>query len=644
MRLNTNIFLWITLSTVVPLTLLTLAATYWAEQTYRNEAHQEIRTALDLVTAEIDRRLQSEREIIERLAETPSMTAFLPVLAEAGEGREAPDFARRSTELTGFLQEFQGVVPGLFTLRLLDRHGNTLIKVTGGRATVPLFEGLHGIVHAEPEIDADAFAAVLRALPFNEPGYAALPHRHLEPGAVEELPLLDYIVPLHHHDQVVGYLAVNAQGDQIDRILDVAPRPYRGELSLFEYNPDHPARHAALLYHDSAPVRFGQIRQLVAGTVDHHHPGLFQQLDLSEGGKLTSPNGNADLFFREYFPYPNSLVSWVIVSQVAQEVVSAPFYGIRRGIVLFAVVALLLALLLARYGACKITRPVTQLSRGLKAYADGAGPPPVERHGIQEIDALGEAYDYMANRLEKARRERDKAQAMMVRNAKLASIGAMAAGIGHEINNPLNNILSLAKLCQRTIGQDDERARSDLNALREEALRASEIVRGVLNFARQVPVKPTRFEVAPWLDDAVTAVVRLAEAADVRVERLCPEAITIEGDRGQLLQAVINLLTNAIQASPTGSSVQLLAQRHDGDLIIEVRDAGSGIPDSVIGNVFDPFFTSKATGEGSGLGLSISLGIVEQHGGDLHIANRDDGGVSASIRLPLPEASGAPHE
>jgi two-component system NtrC family sensor kinase len=107
-----------------------------------------------------------------------------------------------------------------------------------------------------------------------------------------------------------------------------------------------------------------------------------------------------------------------------------------------------------------------------------------------------------------------------------------------------------------------------------------------------------------------------------------------EGDRGLLQQALVNLLVNAIQASPRGAEVQLGAATTESGLEIVVQDQGSGIAEEDLSRVFDPFFTTKSVGEGSGLGLSISLGIVERHGGTLTVQNRSAGGVSARILLP----------
>ncbi|MDX1824129.1 MAG: HAMP domain-containing sensor histidine kinase, partial [Thiohalomonadales bacterium] len=216
-------------------------------------------------------------------------------------------------------------------------------------------------------------------------------------------------------------------------------------------------------------------------------------------------------------------------------------------------------------------------------------------------------------------------------------------GIGHEINNPLNNILSYSKLLKRSLQQQpdgidktqQQQMLADLQSLREETLRASDIIKGILNFARQVPPQYSRFTVQPWLDNTLNLVRQTAKSRQIHLELSNSYEGELEGDRGQLQQALVNLLLNAIQASPADSIVRVDAQCEDEQLIIKVSDEGAGISEETLDNIFDPFFTTKPEGEGSGLGLSISLGIIERHQGQLEINNNPQRGVTATITLPL---------
>ena len=219
---------------------------------------------------------------------------------------------------------------------------------------------------------------------------------------------------------------------------------------------------------------------------------------------------------------------------------------------------------------------------------------------------------------------------MLLQSAKLASIGQMAAGIGHEINNPLNNILSYAKLIERQLGDSDARCKQDLKSLKEEAMRASEIIKGILNFARQVSPQYAPFDIRQWLHDTFMLVQQTAKNGGVSLSYDCQEDVVIEGDRGQLQQALINLLINAIQASARDSEVYVIVQVDAEEVAINVI----GVDPSDLDRIYDPFFTTKAEGVGSGLGLSISLGIIERHGGKLILSNNPGKGTTASMIIP----------
>ncbi|TNF37035.1 MAG: HAMP domain-containing histidine kinase, partial [Gammaproteobacteria bacterium] len=199
----------------------------------------------------------------------------------------------------------------------------------------------------------------------------------------------------------------------------------------------------------------------------------------------------------------------------------------------------------------------------------------------------------------------------------------------------LNNILSYTKLIERDIPENNAEMKQDLAGLRNEALRAGRIVKGILNFARQVPPEYTQFSLIVWLHDTLQLVAAEANERHVHTRLVDAPDIVIEGDRQQLQQVLVNLLVNAIQASHKGGSVEVLAEESNETVQIIVSDAGSGIDENHKDKIFDPFFSTKEVGEGSGLGLSISLGIVQYHDGQLSLQNNDKGGVDAIITLPL---------
>lgn len=638
LTLRANIFLWVFLATVVPLTALALGATYYAERSYQREVQREVSTSLSNLGAELDRRLQSEREMILSLSNAPAVRDYLPVLNDARQGIVDPDYQMRSAGLNRFLEELEVILPGTYTLRILDASGNSMLKVTNGHHSDAVYDSLNGIPYAEQEINDPAFNKALKLLTPGEVSFVSLPHNRLVADTVSEHPLYDYIVPLSYQDQVVGMLTVTVEGERVDRIIDHTPRLYKGQLFIAEVNPDNTARNGYLLYDDASSLHMAQVRPLQDRAQQHYGQAVWDAMSSQPFGVVAQPGASDSIYYVELLPYPNLLVSWIIGTRIDNSVITAPFQDIRLGIWLFAGVALITSLLLANIGARKLAHPVCRLAEHLKRYADGDYQQRIEPHGLREISALATSFNYMADTLEHAREERDKAQHMLLQSAKLASIGQMAAGIGHEINNPLNNILSLSKLIDRGLAGGSERVHGDLASLREEALRASDIVKGILNFARQVPPHYAPFEVGTWLENTLALVRQEAKDKGVRLRWECADGQTAEGDRSQLQQALINLLLNAIHASPRGAEVSVMARAVDDRLDIAVRDHGPGIAPEVLDKVFDPFFTTKAVGEGSGLGLSISLGIIERHGGTLHVGNHAEGGVTATIMLPLHHA------
>jgi two-component system NtrC family sensor kinase len=195
---------------------------------------------------------------------------------------------------------------------------------------------------------------------------------------------------------------------------------------------------------------------------------------------------------------------------------------------------------------------------------------------------------------------------------------------------------ALLRLIQRELPREFSEIHQDLNSLQEETTRATKIVRGILDFARQVPPQYTKIHVPVWIDESLSLVQQVATDEGVSLFVQPDPGLYVEGDPIQLQQVLINLLLNAIHASKAGDRIIVEAHKADEhNLEISVCDEGTGISDDVMDKLFDPFFSTKPVGKGSGLGLSISLGIIERHGGNISVHNNDVGGVTVVIRLPM---------
>lgn len=273
------------------------------------------------------------------------------------------------------------------------------------------------------------------------------------------------------------------------------------------------------------------------------------------------------------------------------------------------------------------------------------------------IDRRGKPYQYMAIRseitdlkrteaqlastieeLEGANRRIIEEQARMVQAEKLSSVGLLAAGVAHEINNPLAGTMACIK--QLRDGKVAEHRRDTYFETVLDGLdRIQGIVKALLNYAR--PVAPSHAEVA--VDGIIEGCVLLIRPAlhtqRVTVDHRDADGVRAVGDRQQLMQAVMNVLLNAVHASPPGSTVVVDYPIEDERVGIRIRDNGSGIPQAFIDRVCDPFFSTKPEGSGTGLGLSVTLGIVQAHGGDLQIDSTEGEGTTVTLWLRRPDAA-----
>jgi signal transduction histidine kinase len=227
----------------------------------------------------------------------------------------------------------------------------------------------------------------------------------------------------------------------------------------------------------------------------------------------------------------------------------------------------------------------------------------------------------------------------LVHAEKLSAVGELASGVAHEINNPLTTILGLAQLL---LSRADVPAaiRERIALVADEASRAAEIVQNLLMFARHYP--PERRPCS--LVDAVHRVIALKsyqlEHDKIRVTVDMADCPTVWADENQMQQVLLNLVQNAHQAMARQPGERMLTVRlrpRERHVAIEVLDTGPGIAPHLLSRIFDPFFTTKPPGEGSGLGLSVSYGIVGQHGGRLYAENRPEGGAMFVVELPAGE-------
>lgn len=254
-----------------------------------------------------------------------------------------------------------------------------------------------------------------------------------------------------------------------------------------------------------------------------------------------------------------------------------------------------------------------------------------ERH---LIDAVARQVASMIARLE-AEQERERLYEQLMHADRLATLGVLAAGVAHELNEPLASILGFAQLARKQPGVPRQAA-EDLGKIERATLHAREVIRNLLGFARQAPAQEERVD----LCDLATRSLAFFEARCAKngvrlVRSLAPEPVRVVGNPAQLSQVLVNLIVNAVQSMPAGGMLTVATAANPPYASLTIEDTGIGMSQEVMANAFTPFFTTKAPGEGTGLGLPVVQGIVRAHGGTVEVQSAVGVGTRFEVQLPL---------
>ena len=228
-------------------------------------------------------------------------------------------------------------------------------------------------------------------------------------------------------------------------------------------------------------------------------------------------------------------------------------------------------------------------------------------------------------------------QEMYCHTEKLAAIGQLAAGVAHEINNPLSNIIGYASMIRPEKGEDDIEKR--VAVIVEQARKCSDIVSGLLNYSRSSQAEPSRFSLEPHIEKIIGIIGYQSGKKGINIS--VPESGEhfVYADIGNIEQVMLNLLLNALQTDPHPRNIWVETGRAGNSSYFSIADDGPGIPPEDIPRIFDPFFTTKPVGQGTGLGLSICAGIVAEAGGSIDVQSRPEGGAIFTVLLPEDEES-----
>jgi two-component system NtrC family sensor kinase len=302
---------------------------------------------------------------------------------------------------------------------------------------------------------------------------------------------------------------------------------------------------------------------------------------------------------------------------------------------------MIIALIVSNFLAKSFLQPIKGLISASDQWAKGDLDYQIKITRKNEMAELEKTFNLMASSLkERDDKLREYTDQQIMKSEQLATLGQLAAGVAHEINNPLGTISLYTQMVLDDLGKDNDSCRENLAVVMKQTNRAGRIVKDLLEYARQSEPEMRILNINDVVRKAIAITTHPAELQDISfTTHLLPELPDIQGDTDKLQQVFVNIIINAVQVMVEGGTITVSTRlAEDGKIVeIEISDTGCGIPQEHLSKLFDPFFSTKKTGEGTGLGLSVSLGIIQKHNGTIDVKSKVDEGSIFVISLPAGE-------
>jgi signal transduction histidine kinase len=379
--------------------------------------------------------------------------------------------------------------------------------------------------------------------------------------------------------------------------------------------------------HDLSDDYKGIISRLVTATANQRHIAQLEQRAQSLGQELIG------------MAQGMSFTASLRLQQKTQETMAS--IGKIKGILIATLLtAFLLAAVIGFVSVRGLDRRFRRLLDATRRIAQGDLQHRVEETGRtdDEFDELASAFNTMTQNLHRSQRQ-------LLQSAKLAAIGELATNIAYEVNNPLTGVLGYTGLLLKADDVPAEK-KEHLRTIERETLRAREILKHLLDFSRRKPPHLVRTDIAGIIEDTIALVRGQAKVARVEIKTACPAGMPVVAvDIDEMRQVFVNLINNAFFAMPSGGTltVRCAAEQDEAGrsvVAVSLADTGHGIPEDHLDKIFDPFFTTRPDGEGTGLGLSVSFMIVQNHGGRIEVESAV--GRGSTFRVILPAQGGDP--
>ena len=360
---------------------------------------------------------------------------------------------------------------------------------------------------------------------------------------------------------------------------------------------------------------------------------------------------NAD-YITAYEPIRN--ITEEVIGMLYVGILESPYTDRRNELVLsffaVAILGIILALLMVVFVTSRITRPLDSLVFATEKVAQGDLAYEVPVQSSDELGNVAASFNKMTKvlqssneeitkrtrDLEKTNKELREAQAQLIQTEKMSSLGRLAAGVAHEINNPLTGVMTFSHLLLKNA--KDEATRKDLEIIVRETTRCKKIIKGVLDFARETPPQRKLCQVNDIIGRTLAILEPQALFHNIQTERNLDDKLPqIWIDENQMEQVFMNIILNAAEAMNGEGRFSISSSLNKKGDFVEVRmeDTGMGISKEHLNKIFDPFFTTKDPQKGTGLGLSVSYGIVQKHKGDILVESEVGKGTIFIIKLPV---------
>jgi two-component system NtrC family sensor kinase len=358
--------------------------------------------------------------------------------------------------------------------------------------------------------------------------------------------------------------------------------------------------------------------------------GQARQIDLSQNPAAVQ--AREDIFNR----LRNTGSDLVACGQKIADSERESVHALLRVSSLIPAVYLLLVVALSVYAAFFMRRHLMRRLELLMAAARRIGEG--DFSPIVPVRRTRDEFTDLAVAINRMTRELERREEFLLQSQKLRAVGSLTAGVAHEINNPLNNIMLTAAVLQETFGRMPRDEQEELiEDVVEQTDRARRIVRNLLDFARESEIKIERLNIGEVVGDAVKLSANQLRLAGVRlVSDVAGDLPVVHGDRQYLSQVFVNLIINAVEAMRDGGTLTVSSDvsLDTGCIALHFADTGPGIPPDILKSIFDPFFTTRTSGRGTGLGLSVSLGIIQKHGGEIRVESTVGEGSTFTVILP----------